>query len=252
MKAKINLLWITMILTIIVFVVSTYWQKQLIHYEATVPCLVLTKDLLENELVRKEDVRQVNMPISIVATQKIVTQWEEIEGLYTTDNIKASQIAIRSQFDTKENLSVYEAEAGKEKIAIKIKNAENGMAFQIKEKAHVHVYATLRNEYANGFLPEKERLVIGDEYDGYTILKLLDDVEVLGVFTLDGMEYEKTERENIDSILIAVTSEEARTINLIREIASFNVTGISIPRENAEVKENQELLEENSWSGEGR
>lgn len=226
MKIKLNILIVTIILTIIVFCISTYMQKKLINYEATVSCLVLVDDVYENELVSEEKFKVVNIPISLVANQRIITDFNEIDGLYAKDNIKKSQIAIKSQFDTKENLSIYEVENGKEKISIKIKTAENGMSFQIKENSLVNVYVTLRNEYAVNFLNDKERMVIGNEDDGYTVIKLLKNIKVLGVFTVDGVEVQKLDGENVDSILISVTPEEAKEINLLREIASFNITGI--------------------------
>lgn len=227
MKIKINILIITIILTIIVFGISTYLQKRLINYEATIACLVLSKDINENELVSEENFKVADIPISIIANQKIVTDFKEIEGLYAKDNIKAGQIVIKNQFDTKENLSIYEIEDGKEKVSIKIETAENGMSFQIKENAIVNVYATLRNEFASNFSLDKDRLSIGDEFEGYTVIKILENITVLGVFTVDGIEFEKSDGENIDSILIAVTPEEAKEINLIRDIAIFNITGVN-------------------------
>ena len=132
MKFKINTLIITVILTIIVFGISTYMQKKLINYEATISCLILSEDIYENEMVSKDKFKLANIPISVVATQKIVTDFSEIENLYAKDNIKKGQIAVRSQFDTKENLSIYEVEVGKEKISIKVKSAENGVSYKIK------------------------------------------------------------------------------------------------------------------------
>lgn len=227
MKFKINTLIITVILTVIVFCISTYMQKKLINYEATVSCLILAEDIYENELVSKEKFKVADIPVSVIATQKIVTDFSEIENLYAKDNIKKSQIAVRSQFDTKENLSIYEAEDGKEKLSIKIKSAENGISYKIKENSYINVYATLRNEFANGFLSQKNRLSVGTDEDGYTVIKILEKVKVLGVFNIDGVEIQNTDGENIDSVLISVTPEEAKEINLIREIASFNVTGIT-------------------------
>ena len=235
MKIKINILIITVVLTIIVFGISTYMQKKLINYEATISCLVLNEDIYANESVDEEDFKKVDIPISIIANQRIVTDFREIEGLYAKDNIKKSQIAIYSQFDTKENLSIYEAEEGKEKISIKIKTAENGMSFQIKENSLVNVYATISNELANNFLNDKERLIIGNEIDGYTVIKLLESIKVLGVFTLDGVNINDSDGDNVDSILISVTPEEAKEINLLREIASFNITGINIPEKNLNI-----------------
>ena len=224
MKVKVNMLISTIILTIIVFCISTYLQKKIIKYEATVSCLVLNSDINENELVDKNKFKVAQIPISLVANQRIVQEFSEIEGLYAKDNIKTGQIVVRSQFDTNDNLSIFEAEEGKEKISIKIKSAENGMSFQIKEGAMVNVYATIRTDFAKDFLLDKERMIIGNEEDGYTIIKIINNVKVLGTFTVDGVECENSEGDNIDSILISVTPEEAKEINLIREIATFNIT----------------------------
>lgn len=227
MKSKMYILIIAIVLAIIVFGISTYMQKKLINYEATVSCLVLNNDINENEQVSKEMFKTVNIPISIVATQQIVKSFEEIEGLYAKDNIKSGQIAIKTQFDSRENLSIYEAEEGKEKLSIKIKNAENGMSYQIKNNSNINVYATIKNEYANNFLLDNERMTIGEEFDGYTIIKVLDNVKVIGVFTIDGVEVQKSDSQNIDSILLAVSPEKAKQINLIRDLATFNVTGVN-------------------------
>ena len=241
MKFKINTLIITVILTIIVFGISTYMQKKLINYEATISCLILSEDIYENELVSKDKFKLANIPISVVATQKIVTDFSEIENLYAKDNIKKGQIAVRSQFDTKENLSIYEAEIGKEKISIKVKSAENGVSYKIKENSYINVYATLRNELATNFLIQNDRLSIGNEEDGYTVIKILNDVKVLGVFNVDGIEINQSEGENIDSVLVSVTEEEAKQINLIREIANFNITGIT---EKANIEDEKQIFNE--------
>ena len=241
MKFKINTLIITVILTIIVFGISTYMQKKLINYEATISCLILSEDIYENEMVSKDKFKLANIPISVVATQKIVTDFSEIENLYAKDNIKKGQIAVRSQFDTKENLSIYEAEIGKEKISIKVKSAENGVSYKIKENSYINVYATLRNELATNFLIQNDRLSIGNEEDGYTVIKILNDVKVLGVFNVDGIEINQSEGENIDSVLVSVTEEEAKQINLIREIANFNITGIT---EKANIEDEKQIFNE--------
>lgn len=230
MKIKVNVLIISIVLAIILFAISTYMQRQLVDYEAKVSCLILTSDVLENELVDESKFKLVEVPISLVANQKIITSTSEISGLYAKDNIKAGQIAMRTQFDTKENLSIFEAENGKEKLSIKIKASENGMSFQIKENSYVNVYATIRNDLGINFLTDKARLTIGDEVDGYTVIKMLENIKVLGVFTADGIEYDKSLGDNADSILICVTPEEAKEINLIREIATFNITGVNVEK----------------------
>lgn len=96
MKVKVNVLIISIVLAIILFAISTYMQRQLVDYEAKVSCLMLTSDVFENELVDETKFKLVEIPISLVANQKIITSFEDISGLYSKDNIKAGQIAFRS------------------------------------------------------------------------------------------------------------------------------------------------------------
>ena len=245
-KNKIGILGITLILTIVVFSISTYFQKQLIDYEPTINCLVLAKDITESSKVTEEMFVLADVPISIIGVANVVSEFDEIADLYAKDNMLKGQIAMRNQFDTKENLSIYEVENGKEKISLKIVSAENGLSYAIKQNSKINIYATLRSDYAKGFAIDKERLTIGDEYDGYTVIKIIDSVEVLGVFNIDGVEVESYEDGNVDSIMIAVLPEEAKEINLIRDIAAFSITGISNNIENINVMTetlNEEILD---------
>ena len=152
--------------------------------------------------------------------------YNEIENLYSKDNIYKGQIALAKQFDTKENLSIYESEEGKERVSIKIKSAENGVSYSIKNNSLVNVYVTLRMDLAKDFLKDKERLTIFSEDDGYTIIKLLENVNIIETFDVDGNKTEETNSNIIDTIIVGVTSEEAKQINLLREIGTFNISGV--------------------------
>lgn len=225
-KKKISILSLTFILTIIIFTISTQMQKELIDYEPQINCLILNQDIMANQKVTSEMFVSKEVPLSIVNAVSVVKNYAEIEGLYAKDNILKSQIAMKNQFDTKENLSIFEVENGKEKISINISNPENGLSYAVKTNSMIALYATLRSDYAQNFSKGKERLTIGDEYDGYTVVKLLDSVKVLGTFNVDGIEVNSYEDGNIDSIMISVTPEDAKEINLLREIATFSITGL--------------------------
>ena len=227
MRKKVNTLTITLLATIVFFMISTSIQKQLIHDEPTVKCLVLKQDVLANEPVTEDMFMTADIPSSLLMRTKYLSSLEEITSLYAKENLYQGQIAVAQQFDTGENLSIFETESGKEKIAIKIQSAEYGASYAIRQNTFVNVYATLRSDYAHDFLLENNRLTIGDEYDGYTVIQLLNACKVLGTFNMDGVEVKETADGVIDSILLAVTPEEAKQINLLRDIASFNVTGVS-------------------------
>ena len=226
MKNKLILLTGTITLAIILFCVSTYMQKKIIDYEPKVECLFLKQDIKENNKLEEEMFYKDEIDISLIANIKIVQNFEEIKDLYAKDNIYKGQIALYNQFDTKENLSIYEIESGKEKISLKIKGAENGVSYEIKEGDFINVYATLRNDLGIEFLKNKERLTIGSVEDGYTVIKLLEKVSVLDSFDMDGNKIKESEFKIIDTIMIPVTKEEAKEINLLRDIAVFNITGV--------------------------
>lgn len=235
MNKKVSLLIISIVLTIIVFGISTYMQKKLVNYVPTMKCIILNKDIEAYEQINEDDIEYVDMPISIISSTRIVQNIEDIKELYLKDKVYEGQLLLRNQLDTKENLMIYQADVGKEKISIKIKSAENGVSFTIRENSIVNVYATLRKDHATGVLKDLHNVSIGSEDDGYVIVKILDSVKILGTFNSDGEAIEEGIEKNIDTILVAVTSEEARIINLIRELAMFNVTELGTIQEQSEV-----------------
>lgn len=227
MKNKINILLVTSVLTIIVFFISTNMQKKLINYEPKVKCLVTTMDIYQNQKLEEEMFEIKEIPFSLVSNISIVTDFSEIENLYSKTDVYKGQIAFKKLFDSQEKLSIFEAENGKEKISVKIENPENGVSYAIKKNSLINLYATIKNSYAENFLIENDRLQIGDEYDGYTVIKILDSTKVLGVFNIDGIEIENSQDGIIDSIMIAVDSNVAKQISLLRDIGIFNVTGVN-------------------------
>ena len=232
MKNKINILAISIVLTIIVYGISIYMQKKLVQYVPTVKCLIVTDNIEAYSQIDNSQIKEVDMPAEIVGTTRVVKSVDDVDELYLKEKIYSGQILIKNQFDTKENLSIYQADEGKEKIAIKIKASENGVSYNIRENTRVNVYATLRTEYANQALNNLEKYYVGTEEDGYCIVTLLEDTKVLGVFNIDGQPIENVfDEETPDTILIAVAPEQARQINLIRDIAVFNITALGENKE---------------------
>lgn len=231
MKRKISILTISIVLTIILFSISTYLQKKIVKYEPTIKCYVANEDIEENEKISDAKIRLVEVPIPLVLNMQIVQSKEDLENLYANSKIFSGQILIKNQFDTKENLSIFEGEEGKEKISLKIKSAENGVSYRLREKSKINVYAVLRSEYANNIFANSSRQYIGTENDGYCSIKILENVSVIGIFDNYGVQIQNNSEEDMpDTIMISVTSEEAQDINLIRNVATFNFTEIEEAR----------------------
>ena len=227
MNKKVSLLIVSIILAIAAFIGSTYIQKKAVNYVPTIKCLMAKKDIEEYEKAEEQDFYLVDMPIEIIANSKIAKSFDEIKNLYFKNKIYKGQIVLQNQLDTAANLMIFNGEEGKEKISLKIKNPENGVSYILKPGSLVNVYATLNNDYAlNGVFKDVEKQTIGDEFSGYSVLNVLSSVKILSTFNENGEEVEDLNERNIDTILIAVTKEEAFLINLIRDVATFNVTEI--------------------------
>ncbi len=225
MNRKVSIIIIALILAIVIFVVSTNMQKELINYIPTIDCLVATKDISANTMVSADDFKIMQVPVELIASVRPVQTFEEIKDLYLKSDIYKGQLALYNQFDTAKNLMIFNGEEGKEKIAIKLKSAENATSYILKKGSLVNVYATLSNEYANSPIFEKyDKVSAGSSEYGYTTIKILENVVVIGSFDENGEEVEDMPERIIDTILVSILPEEAYKINLIREIASFNVT----------------------------
>lgn len=223
MNKKVSILIISIFLTIVVFCISTYMQRQLVDYVPTMRCMIVNNDIEAYSKINEEDIQFVDMPIPIVSQVRVAKKLDEIQELYLKDKLYKGQVILLDQFDTKENLMIYTADAGKEKISIKVKASENGASYTIRQNSIINVYATLRNEYKNRNIFPNDFIEIGED-DGYCVIKVLDSIKVLGTFDSNGEKIEDSVEKNIDTVLLAVTPEEALKINLIREIATFNIT----------------------------
>ena len=225
MNKKISILIISLVLAIIIFILSINTQKKLVNYIPTIKCMVTLNDIPQYSQITEDDIKFVDMPVEIVASSRIVQEYDEIKDLYLKDGLYKGQIVLKNQLDTSENLMIFDSEKGKEKIAIKVKDSENGASFIIKKGSIVNVYATINDEYANyGILEGREKISIGEGDRGYSTFKVLSESKVLGTFNENGEEVESSDERNIDTILLNVASGDAYLINLVREIASFNVT----------------------------
>lgn len=223
MNKKVSILIISIFLTIVVFSISTYMQKQLVDYVPTMKCMIVNNDIEAYNKINEEDIKYVDMPISIISQIRVAKSFDEIQELYLKDKLYKGQVILLEQFDTKENLMIYTADAGKEKVSIKVKSSENGASYTIRQNSVINVYATFRKEYKDRNMFSGDVIEIGED-DGYCVVKVLDSIKVLGTFDSNGEKIDDGMEKNIDTVLLAVTPEEALKINLIREIAIFNIT----------------------------
>lgn len=225
MKRKIIIMAVSFGLTLIVFLGLVIFEKRLVNYTPKKSNLIALEDIQIGQKLSKDMFIEQDVDISLATNG--VGNFTEIDGLYAKDNIYKGQIISKREIDTKENLKIIEIPEGLEKIAIKVKSPENGVAYQLKQGDKVNLYFTGRYVIIKDSIVGLEitPVNITDENSMCTV-KLLDKSEVLGIFDESGRNIIESDFGKVDSIVFAVDNAKAKVINNLRSQGTFDITGV--------------------------
>lgn len=222
---KVNILIISSISAVILFILLTIVQGKIIKKEATIVAYISNIDLLRDSKLEKSHYKEVKIPISLALEGNVITEVKELEGKYVKETINKGQIIFKQDVATKDELKIIEADNKLERIAIKIKESQNSVAYQIKPKDRIHLYFTGKSSVIkNAFLK------YGIDFDSNVsdnILqskKIISDIEILGIYDEAGRSYENSEYSRLDTIVIAVEAKTAEMINSLRTQGTFDIT----------------------------
>lgn len=222
---KINLLIISGGSSIILFALLTVLQGKLINREDKITAYVSNVDVLRDSEIKEEMYKEIKIPVSLAFDSKIITSSKELNGKYAKESLNKGQIIFKQDIGDKDELKIIEAEAGLERIAVKIKAAENAVAYQVKPKDRVHLYFTGKsNIIKNVFSKYGMDFYKDAEDNSLQSKKIIPDVEILGIYDELGREYENSEFSKLDTIVIAVDAKKAEMINNLRNQGTFDIT----------------------------
>lgn len=225
MKRKIIIMVVSFGLSILVFLGLVIFEKRLVNYTPKKTSLVALEDIQVGQKINKD--MFIEQEIDIRLTTNGVISFSEIDGLYAKDNIYKGQILSRRELDSKENLKIIEVPEGLEKIAVKVKAPENGVAYQLKQGDKVNLYFTGRYAIIKDSIVglEISPVSITDENTMCTV-KLLDKAEILGIFDENGRNIIESDFGKLDSVVFAVDNAKAKVINNLRSQGTFDITGV--------------------------
>lgn len=222
---KINILIISGVSAVILFVLLTILQGKLINKERTVTAYISTVDLLRDSKINENCYKLVEIPVSLALDSKIIMDNKELNGKYAKENINKGQLLFEQDIGEKDELKIIDAENGLERIAVKIKASENAVAYQIKPKDRIHLYFTgktgvIKNTFSKYGLEFDNNA----EDNSLQSKKIISDIEILGIYDENGKGYENSEFSKLDTIVIAVDSKTAEMINNLRSQGTFDIT----------------------------
>lgn len=222
---KINILVISGCFAIILFVVLTVLQNKMVKKEVTIPVYMANVDIAPDKKINKSDYKEVIVPVSLTIEGNIVLNEKDLEDKYAKSIINKGQIIFKQDIASKEELKIIEAVDGLERIALKIKSSENAVAYQIKPKDRIHLYFTGKSSVVKKIFSK-----YGIDYDNNvedSLLqteKIVEDIEILGIYDETGRQYENSNFSKLDTIVIAVDSKTAQLLNNLRTQGTFDIT----------------------------
>ena len=223
---KINVLLISGVSSIILFLVLTFIQSKIIDNEKIVVAYIANADVARDSEIDKGMLKEINVPNFLIENTSAILNIEEFDGKYAKEAINKGQIIFSQDIATKEELKIIKAETGLEKIAVKIKSSENALAYQVKPKDRIHLYFTGKGSTVKeAFITNGIEFSNSENDNVLLTAKILENIEILGIFDEFGRGYENDSFNKLDTIVIAVEPDVAKMINNLRNQGTFDITG---------------------------
>lgn len=222
---KINLFLVSGISAIILFLVLTFLEGQFINKEPVKTVFMVTNLIKKDEMISEENIKEVEVPEYLVNNSKMIIDKDKLKDKYAVRDIYEGEILFSQNIASSEALKIVEVEDNLERISIKIKNPENAVSYQIKPKDRIHLYFTGRTAMVrDSFL--KYGLSLTDVINDNSVqtVKLLENIEVLGIYDELGRSYTNSEFNKFDTVVLGVNKEKAEMINNLREQGVFDIT----------------------------
>lgn len=215
---KINLIIVSAILSLIVFIILTFVQNKLINYEADSKVLIAVEDIKKETKLAKEDFEEIYVPESLAKELKLLANFDE--GMYNRTEIYKGQFLSSQLIGTKDDLKIIEGGKNKEKISIELSEQANMMAYQIKTGDKVNLYFTGKYACIENMIGKFQNVLVGN----LTTVKILENEEILGIYDKDGVSSESEEFTVPSVIVFGVSKEKAEIINNLRNQGDFDIT----------------------------
>lgn len=222
---KINLLIISGISAMILFVVLTFVQGKIINNENHQVAYVADADILKDTELNENKIKEVNVPSFLINNTTAIVDYEDIKGKYAKYPINKGQIIFKQDIASKEELKIINSTEGLEKISVKIKSSENGVSYQVKPQDRIHLYFTGKHSaIKDAFMKYGIEFSNSENNNSLHTSKIIHDIEVLGIYDELGRSYNNANFSKLDTIVIAVEPMIAELINNLRSQGTFDIT----------------------------
>ena len=213
-----NLIIISAIFAVIVFIILTLIQNKLINYEEDTKVLIAVRDIEKETKLEKKSFKEIYIPVSLAKELNILSDLDR--EVYNRSEIYKGQFLSSSLVASKEELKIIDGGTEKEKIAIELTDQASMLAYQIKKGDKVNLYFTGKQSVVENITSKFSDVLTSN----LVTIKLFQNEEILGIYDKDGYSCESENFSVPSAIVFGVTKENAEIINNLRNQGEFNIT----------------------------
>jgi len=222
---KINLYLISGILSIVLFLVLTLIQWKIVNNTKFQTVFIAACDIKGEEQITNTNIKSVKVPEKLIVGTKAVLDKKELNDKYAITDIFKGEIIFSGNLESKDKLKIIEVDSGLERISINIEKPENAVSYQLKSKDRIHLYFTGRTDVVrDSFKRYGLNLETVEDDNSMQTVKLIENVEILGIYDEFGLNCEENDAKTPDTIVLGVSAKEAEIINNLREQGTFCIT----------------------------
>ena len=219
-------------ITIVVYGLFSYIYNTYIK-EPYKSIYVLTKDIAKNDVIKEEDLKEIKT-LNILNEKEYISKTDVVNSkgnMVSNNSLRVGQILTTNVITEKgkqlEPLESYEY------ISLNIKNASNGVSYEVKKGSTVNIYYTTKAKAIQTILDAKEKIYSSGNSDSNVTCKLLEEIEIFGIYgdkgdnSLGSSKSSPSEMKSFDTIVIRVSAKDALLISNLKEQGDFSLTIVS-------------------------
>lgn len=222
---KINLYLISGILSVALFFVLTLIQWKLVNNTKFQTAFIAVQDIKSEEKITNTNIKAVKVPEDLITGTNAILDEKELADKYAVTDIFKGEIIFSGNLESKDKLKIVEVDSGLERISINIDKPENAVSYQLKSKDRIHLYFTGRTGVIRDSFERYDlKLETVENDNAMQTVKLIENVEILGIYDEFGLSCEENEAKTPDTIVLGVTAKEAEIVNNLRDQGVFDIT----------------------------
>lgn len=219
---KYSLLILSFIISIIIFIILIFTQKNISNQEVLGTVYILKNDVEAYSLLDENCLEEIYIQNNLLINYEFISNKEEILNKYTKYNLKKGDFLTNKLLIDASEIENIKRQSSNENIAIKLDNTSSIYSSVISDKSTINLYISVNEKYLPEDIDNFNKVTQNKDGNNIVTFKYLENISPIK-FTDESGNQVNSENQ-FSSIVINVPQKQAIYLNSINNLASFKVT----------------------------